>query len=204
MNLINICAQIPKMIVKAVSIFLVLGLLTLCRSESFAQTESGLAEARSFIDFSKFKNKFKKPDITEIKRKLTETQFKVTQEEGTETPFQNEYWDHHKKGIYVDIVTGEPLFSSKDKFESGTGWPSFSRTLSDAFIIEKKDISYGMSRTEVKSKIGGSHLGHVFDDGPKPKGLRYCMNSASLRFIAKEDLEKLGYGELLKEFSLDK
>jgi peptide methionine sulfoxide reductase msrA/msrB len=125
---------------------------------------------------------------------LTPLQFEVTRESGTEPAFGNPYWDNHGEGIYVDIVSGEPLFSSLDKYESGTGWPSFTRPLERGNIIEKRDESFGMDRTEVKSRFAGSHLGHVFSDGPAPTHLRYCMNSASLRFIPKEDLRKEGYG----------
>src|SRR5699024_7681601 len=135
------------------------------------------------------------------KSKLTPIQYKVTQENGTEPPFENEFWDHEEEGLYVEIISGEPLFSSKDKSDAGCGWPSFTKPVNDETIVEKLDTSHGMVRTEVKSKEGDSHLGHVFTDGPKDKGgLRYCINSAALRFIKKEDLEKEGYGEYLKLF----
>ena len=144
--------------------------------------------------------KYDKPSEQEIKAKLTPTQYEVTQNEGTEPPFRNEYWDNHEDGIYVDVVSGEPLFSSLDKFESGTGWPSFTKPLEPANVVTERDFKLLLPRTEVRSKHGDSHLGHVFDDGPKPTGLRYCMNSASLRFIPVSKLEAEGYGQYLPLF----
>lgn len=149
-----------------------------------------MADATSFV----------KPSKQELKKRLTPLQYDVTQNEATERPFQNEYWDNKKPGIYVDIVSGEPLFSSTDKFKSGTGWPSFTKPIDGVKITEKKDNLLFYTRIELRSKLADSHLGHVFDDGPAPTGKRYCINSASLRFIPKEKLAEEGYGKYVKLF----
>jgi methionine-R-sulfoxide reductase len=146
---------------------------------------------------------FQKPTDAELRQRLTVEQYRVTQREGTEPPFRNELWDEHRPGIYVDVVSGEPLFSSLDKYDSGTGWPSFTRPLEPENLVTRTDHKILVPRTEVRSRLAGSHLGHVFDDGPAPAGLRYCMNSAALRFVPVERLEAEGYGRYLLRFKAE-
>ncbi len=162
------------------------------------QSVSNKAQAMQAVPATK--GNYSKPPAEELRKRLSDTQYQVTQENGTEPPFRNEYWNNKKEGLYVDIVSGEPLFASNDKFASGTGWPSFTKPIEKGRVVNVSDGTHGMVRTEVRSSDGDSHLGHVFNDGPAPTGLRYCINSASLRFVPVADLAKEGYAAYLPLF----
>jgi peptide methionine sulfoxide reductase msrA/msrB len=177
-----------------VVVLLAAGIIALVRHGGAQPAQTAAFEPQSMKDF-------KKPGTAELKKRLSSVQFAVTQQCGTEPPFHNAYWDNHNPGIYVDVVSGEPLFSSLDKFDSGTGWPSFTRPVNGSDIVEKKDTTLGMGQTEVRSKTADSHLGHMFHDGPADKGgLRYCINSAALKFIPLEEMDQAGYGQYLEPF----
>ena len=182
-----------KMAAFAAALLLAVGVMLLVRQGRAQPTNVATYEPEHMQNF-------KKPESAELKKKLSSEQFEVTQQCGTEPPFHNAYWDNHKPGIYVDVVSGQPLFSSLDKFDSGTGWPSFTQPLKSTDVVEKKDSAFGMERNEVRSSVADSHLGHVFNDGPGANGLRYCINSAALKFIPVEDMDQAGYGQYLDAF----
>ncbi len=206
--------QLPKrpppssrgmLIVCAVVLVALLAVLIFLNRARAQKPSDAASPSTSMTTPSSTKETSAKQSADELKKKLTPEQYRVTQQCGTEPPFRNEYWDNHRAGIYVDVVSGEPLFTSVDKFDSGSGWPSFTKPIDKNNVAEKTDRTFGMERTEVRSGKGDSHLGHVFDDGPSDKGgLRYCINSASLRFIPVEKLKEEGYGQYLPLFEKKK
>ena len=206
--------QLPKrpppssrgmLIVCAVVLVALLAVLVFLNRARAQKPSDAASPSTSMTTPSSTKETSAKQSADELKKKLTPEQYRVTQQCGTEPPFRNEYWDNHRAGIYVDVVSGEPLFTSVDKFDSGSGWPSFTKPIDKNNVAEKTDRGFGMERTEVRSSKGDSHLGHVFDDGPSDKGgLRYCINSASLRFIPVEKLKEEGYGQYLPLFEKKK
>lgn len=183
------------------TILLGLGLSVLTVNSNLEASDTTTAETSKAVDVKNMSSNWVRPSDAELKKVLSKEQFEVTRKDATERPYKNKYWNNKKEGIYVDIISGEPLFSSKDKYKSGTGWPSFTKPLVSSNITEKDDFSFFGKRTEVRSKNADSHLGHVFDDGPKDRGgLRYCMNSASMKFIPKDQLKKLGYEKFAFQF----
>jgi methionine-R-sulfoxide reductase len=184
----------------AAAVAVMFGAATSASAQSSARPGAQPVAANTAKTGARWMTDFKKPSDADLKKQLTPLQYQVTQHEGTERPFQNEYWNNHEAGIYVDVVSGEPLFSSLDKYDSGTGWPSFTKPLEVANVKTKTDRSLFMERTEVRSTHADSHLGHLFDDGPAPTGMRYCMNSASMRFIPVSKLAEEGYGQYLPLF----
>jgi len=181
---------------------LIMGLVFLARPDAPGPRASVAAESTAPVYTGPWQD-FEKPAPETLVERLTPLQYRVTQESGTEAPFRNSYWDNHRDGIYVDVVSGEPLFSSRDKFASGSGWPSFTRPLVEAQVVEREDGTLGMRRVEVRSQLADSHLGHLFEDGPRPTGLRYCINSASLRFVAADDLIDQGYVQFAAAFGIE-